>query len=180
MKHFTLCKSLWAVALCLFVAFQPAQAAVPVLDGGWVDDLITAANADSVSSPYVFNLPNPAIFRITDAFIVGDQYKVFDFGGLILTTALNTPAVRTPFGDDPFADAAWVSASYQHGEVLLAAGPHQLTVQGDGVGGLPAGFFVRLDSDTSVIPEPGSMLLLSLGAAGLAGYGWRRRQRATV
>jgi hypothetical protein len=30
-----------------------------------------------------------------------------------------------------------------------------------------------------VIPESGTLTLLTLGAIGIAGYGWRRRVRAT-
>jgi len=33
-------------------------------------------------------------------------------------------------------------------------------------------------TSTASIPEPSTLLLLSLGAAGLFGYGWRRRKRA--
>jgi hypothetical protein len=137
----------------------PAPA--PILDAGWASDQINAAWVNSADSPYVYNLDNPAYFRITDDFIVGDQYKVFDFGNLILTTALNTPAVRTAFGDNADADDAWVSAQYQHGEIILGVGPHQLTVQGDGVGGIPAGFWTRMDT----VPEPSTFVaLLSIGA----------------
>jgi hypothetical protein len=28
------------------------------------------------------------------------------------------------------------------------------------------------------VPEPGSLALIGIGAAGLLGYGWRRRKRA--
>jgi len=186
MKHLTRSFSVLAIVLCLLVTFQPAQAS-PALDGGWDFDQILQANANSVASPYNINLVNPTFFRITDAFIPGDQYIVRDFGVPILTTALGSPAVRVAFGDDQTADAAWVSNDYQHGEVLLAPGQHQLTVQGNGAGGLPAAFYTRLDTDRRIVtepgilvPEPGTFLLFGLGTAALTSYGWRRRQRGTV
>jgi hypothetical protein len=51
------------------------------------------------------------------------------------------------------------------GSVVTGPPPHDLAFEIDGT----------LTSEG--VPEPGSVLLLSLGAIGLAGYGWRRRTR---
>jgi hypothetical protein len=37
---------------------------------------------------------------------------------------------------------------------------------------------LQLVTEASVIPEPASLSLLSIGAAGLIGFGWRRRKMA--
>ena len=66
----------------------------------------------------------------------------------------------------------WTSGSYSIGEVLLSARAHSIVVEGDGVAGLPAGFFTQLE--TSVVPAPGALLLGGLGAA-LVGVIRRRR-----
>ncbi len=148
----------------------PAPA--PVLDAGWTSDEIDAESADSLDSPYVYDLASSAIFRITDQFVTGDQFFVYDFGSLILTTLLDgAQATLFPVGDT-LGQEGWTSASYQHGETLLSAGAHNLTVQGDGVGGVPAGFFTRLDSS---VPEPATFALFSLG---LAGLGFARRRKS--
>jgi hypothetical protein len=88
-------------------------------------------------------------------------WRVYDFGVLILTTQF--VAFPAGFGDNATADAAWMSPAYGSGAVILAAGDHSITIQGDGAGGLPARFFARLD-----LPEPGTLLLISLGLGCLA------------
>lgn len=147
-----------------------AAHAQPILDAGWevdpglgASDRILAANTDSEDGTYAYNLSGPALFSITDAFIVGDTYRVFDFGVEILKTAFVSGGAA--FGDNTTADAGWTSTNYGSGQVLLGAGKHELTIQGDGAGGLPARFFVRLDSVP--VPAPTSLALLGFGLVGL-------------
>jgi hypothetical protein len=150
------------VVVIMMVCWSPVQAA-PVLGAGWAPDEISAAWSDSQFSPYAITLLDPAIFRITDDFIKGDVYKVWDFGALILTTTFYA-------GSPDLGLAAWLDSGYSHGEITLAAGSHSLVVQGDGVAGIPAGFYTRLDA----VPEPMTLLLLGFGLAGLAGL--RRKE----
>jgi len=127
----------------------PAPA--PVLDAGFASDVIFGSGVDSADSPYVYSpLPTAATFTITDDFIVGDTYKVYDFGTLILTTSVSG-------GGQPYGGVG--GAAYSWGSVLLSAGAHSLTVQGDGVGGLPAGFYTRLDTARAT-PDAGSFALV--------------------
>ncbi len=143
----------------------------PVLDAGWSYDQINQAFVNSLDSPYIYNLTNPAYFRITDDFIVGDIYFVRDFGNLILTTTLPYAGVPTGFPNP--GESAWQNPAYSGGEVLLAVGPHQLTVQGNGAGGVPAGLYTQLTS-APPIPAPGAVLL---GSIGVSLVGWLRRRR---
>ncbi|MHC4230841.1 MAG: hypothetical protein ACYSW0_25675 [Planctomycetota bacterium] len=140
----------------------------PVLDAGWFYDAINAAFVDSVDSPYIFNLTSPAYFRITDDFIVSDIYYVRDFGSLILTTSIPYAGVPTGFSDP--GESAWQNAAYSGGQVLLAPGAHHLTIQGDGAGGIPAGFYTQL----TTIPAPGAILL---GSIGIGVVSWLRRRK---
>jgi len=148
-----------------------AASAAPVLDGGWASDTIDLAFTDSQNSPYLYTLAGPAYLRVTDDYIDGDTYYVSDFGTLILTTTLAYAGAPTGFlgGGEP----AWVSPSYGGGEVLLGPGAHSLTLQGDGVAGLPAGFWVQLT--TAPIPAPGALLL---GGIGVSLVSWLRRRRS--
>lgn len=159
----------------LALALAGGAAAAPVLDGGWAYDDINAVQTPSTFSPYVLNLATPAWFRITDAFSPGDTFTVTDsILGVILTTSFQ--AFPAPFGDDPFPDSAWTDASFGSGETLLAMGNYSLTVTGDGFAGLPAGFYVRLDSArVGVIPLPPALPLLGGGLALFGLLGWRRR-----
>lgn len=167
------------------INFDPAlPAPAPILDAGWTSDSISYAYTDSSDSPYSLNLSVPAYFRITDDFVTGDKFYVYDGASLILTTSTTTPAVRTAFGDNLSADAAWVSSTYEHGEILLGPGTYSLRVQGNGAGGVPAGFWTRLDSvpPTGEVPEPFSLAVwCGLGAVGIAiGAARRRRQKQTI
>ncbi len=167
------------IAICLVAMMVSTASAnydpagtppAPVLDAGWSYDQINAAFVDSLDSPYIYNLTTPAYFRITDDFIVGDIYYVRDFGALILTTTLPYAGVPTGFPDP--GESAWQNPAYSGGEVLLAVGPHQLTIQGNGAGGVPAGFYTQLTS--APIPAPGAVLL---GSIGVSLVGWLRRRR---
>lgn len=157
-------------AMCFVAVMAGTASAAPVLDGGWFGDQIDQAFVNSENSPYVYNLTSPAMFRITDDFVVGDIYYVYDFGAPILTTSLPYAGVPTGFPDP--GESAWQNPAYSGGEVLLAAGAHELTMQGDGVGGLPAGFWTQLS--TPAVPAPGAILL---GGIGVSLVSWLRRRR---
>ena len=144
-------------------------APAPVLDAGWAYDMIAGRFVNSIDTPYVYNLTAPAYFRITDDFIVGDTFFVYDFGVQILNTGIPYAGVPTGFPNP--GESAWQNSIYGGGQVLLAPGAHYLVVQGDGVGGVPAGFYTQL---TSAIPAPGAILL---GSIGMGVVSWLRRRR---
>jgi len=172
-KLITVCAIVIGVAGWVSTAaanFDPdATPPAPILDAGWFYDQVNSPFVDSVDSPYVFNLTKPAFFRITDDFIVNDIYYVRDFGSLILTTSLPYAGVPTGFPDP--GESAWQNPAYSGGEILLAVGPHILTVQGNGGAGVPAaGFYTQL----TTIPAPGAILL---GSIGVGVVSWLRRRR---
>jgi hypothetical protein len=107
------------------------------------------------AGPWTFTAPLGAVLTVTDAFSAGDRFEVFDFGvSLGLTSA---PFGSADCGDDPAV--CLVTAGISTGSFGLAAGAHSLTItptlSPDGGG---SGYFT-----VAVVPEPGSVLLLSAG-----------------
>lgn len=147
----------------------------PVLNAGWSYDQINTTTSPSSDSPYVGVLASPAIFSITDQFVAGDIYTVYNFGSLILTSSFNGPQAPFAVVGDPTGEAGWESGAYSHGQVLLGAGAYDLTVYGNGAGGLPAGYYDRLDS--VAVPEPSTLVLAGLGVVAGIAYSLARRRK---
>ena len=165
-------------ALAAAQNFNPgASAPAPVLNQGWSYDEALAVNTPSVDSPYTFNYPFQTIFRVTDQFIPGDVYNVYDNDLLILTSTFNgAQAPLTPVGD-PLGESGWENGAYSHGAVILPAGLNVIkvtdTIDWASFGYpsyYPAGFYDRIDA----VPDGGVSALL-LGGAVLGIVGLRRK-----
>jgi len=155
------------LASSAFAFIDGAAAAAPSLGGGWTADTIDSAGTDSLSSPYLISLLDPAVFSITDAFFFDDTFYVYNYGLLILTTSVEAGAAFPP--SNFTADEAWESGWYSIGSLVLPAGDHEITIRGDGAGGVPATFFTRMDYP---VPELGStVVLMGLVLAGMGAVG---------
>lgn len=122
---------------------------------------------------WTFVAPGLATLIVTDAFLYGDAFDVFDFGGPIGATP--PVAVGGSCGDDPILCSTDLLAS--HSVFPLAAGAHSITITpysspfGDG-----AAYF-KWDSFPGHVPEPATSTLLFLGFVALASGRGRRRTR---
>jgi hypothetical protein len=123
--------------------------------------------APNLEGPFTFVSGGPVLLSVVDAFLKGDVFAVFDFGGPVGTTSFVLPAGGTT--GDP--NVAWGDPTYSQGSFLLGPGPHAITfaaVVNPFDGGRA---YLRVDDATPRLPDSASTLGLALlGLASLAGY----------
>ncbi|HVP39396.1 MAG TPA: PEP-CTERM sorting domain-containing protein [Candidatus Saccharimonadales bacterium] len=167
---------LLAVAALTALGTAGASAVPLTLGSGWqpflwnTDGVYDPADGFQVTAPDLFTI------KLTDAFVVGDAFDLYDGASLILSTP-SVPKTAASFTADP--DVAWSMPDYSHGWVTLGAGSHNLSIlireRALDVTGAPwptGEGYIRADAGT--IPEPRPVLLLGLGLAA-AGLMLRRR-----
>jgi len=121
-----------------------------------------AVNGSSVfapAPPWTFTSVSPEILNVTDAFLSGDAFDVYDNGVNILSTP-SAAATGHSCGDNP--DTCFADPLMSHGSVGLAAGGHSLSIILREAQGTPGdGYFQT--ALLSAVPEPGSVMLLGTG-----------------
>ena len=171
------------------------------IGGGWQydQDISSAIGPDVLGGwsqyGYVWSLAvgaTPVNVTVTDAFLNGDIYGLWDVGagGFVMTTPVpagQTVATINTFPWEGNPDVAVTQAHFAHGSVvlpagnynlqikdfLIAGGPPQTAISGwAGTAMDPAGVYIRAD----LVPEPGTMTLLGIATFGLLPFLRRRRQ----
>jgi hypothetical protein len=110
------------------------------------------------SPPWTFSSSRPSILTITDVFLTGDSFQVFDNGALIGSTNL-VPIFGGSCGINP--DACLTNPDFSHGAFSLLPGSHSITINVSAAQILGEGFF-RVDA---AVPEPSTLSLLAFGLA---------------
>ena len=130
------------------------------------------------SPPWTFT--GSAFLIVQDAFISGDQFRVFDGPTLLGDTSV--PGILTTGCVDPAV--CFTNDNYSSGIFSLAPGPHSFTIQAiaSPFSGGEAFFCVSTSRSScspvaapEPLPEPTSILLLGLGLA--AAVYWVKRPR---
>ena len=153
---------------------RQAAAAAIAPDAGWVDGAILSVN-DVVA--FNFTTTGASYFSLTDCCLPGDIWTIF--GDISGTSTLGLSPVAVPLGIGQFFadfDTSWLDAGLTHFQTLLSAGTYAFSITGNGVGGLPADFGVRVD--TAAVPVPAGSLMLLAALAGLGVLTRRRKSSA--
>lgn len=137
------------------------------------DDFYFDGAGTAVEETWAFDLPAGYSLYVTDAFLSGDQFAVYNDGVLLGLTSY------VPTGASGFYDpqVSYDSGLYSRGEFPLSAGYYgnihlliELSPHGSG------GAFIKIDhSSLSPVPEPATMFLFG---AGLLGFTAVRRRKS--
>src|SRR5207249_3183248 len=101
--------------------------------------------------------PTAVSLSVTDSFLAGDSFTIFDFGALVGSTpTVSLSGISCGF--DP--NVCLTNPAFSHATFLLSAGPHSLTItvqpaqiQGEG--------FFRVQA----VPEPSYILVIAVFAS---------------
>jgi hypothetical protein len=165
--------------LCWAVLAPRAGAEEIVPDGGWRSfGWFNAPNTFNIEGPFTFTEAKTVQLKVTDAFINGDRFAVYDSGTLVGTTSKPGTSGKANTSDP---DVAFQDPAYSSGTFWLTAGQHSITIKTTEVAdGWTHGVgFLRVDNVHNT-PEPTSFLLAALGLAALVGWCALRRRRPPV
>ena len=174
-----------------FTLSQPVEASL-INMGSWYEfswnelDAIptTTTNCDAVSPfcpgppagavfaplpPWTFTAPVGAYLIVTDAFLAGDIFLVYDFGVLLGSTSLVGFDYDYPYSCDIDPNPCYADPLMSSGIWFLGPGSHSITIDVDtnpfwgGIG------YLRVDA-----PEPATAILVGAGVFAI----WLTRRRA--
>lgn len=137
--------------------------------GGWAD-FSFGNEGSSWSDEFSFELLMPGVLVVTDAFMAGDRFEVFNHGSSLGLTSV-AAAFEDWIGnyDDAAADSRWSTGFWN-----LPAGSYLIsglvTASPFGSGG------GAIRVDPAPVPEPGTLVLLGGALVGL--FGLRRTRKA--
>ena len=79
----------------------------------------------NLEGPFTFNSAVPVTVYVTDDFLKGDVFRIYDFGVPVGDTGMVPIAPGLEIGPD----AAFADPTYSSGTFALAAGAHSITIQ---------------------------------------------------
>jgi hypothetical protein len=172
-----------ALVCCLLLGRPcPARADNITVDGGWQSFSWTnAPGTMNTEGPLSYTSAQQTKLTVTDAFLDGDRFQVFDKD---MPLGLTSPATDdgTQIGDK--ASAALSNPKFSSGSFLLSPGSHSITIKivGTAVGHSMGTGFLRADTlgAPSHTPEPAGLTLVLAAGACVACYRWRLTSTKSV
>ena len=93
--------------------------------------------------PFTFNGATYVVVKVTDDFLKGDQFTIYDGGGAIGSTSAVSQDPNSP---EVGPDAAYADPTYSSGDFCLGPGAHSITIQTIAGYGSGRGY-LRVDTD---------------------------------
>ena len=166
----------FALATLATIGFSAPANADVLPESTWASFFF--GGSGSIATPdFTFVSAAPGdVLTVTDAYLKGDVFDVYDFGTLIGSTSM-VPASTSNTTTDP--DVALADPTYSHGMFALGVGAHDISLitSVSPFGG--GGAYLRRDPAIASTPEPGTVALLcSMGLTGAGFLARRKRARA--
>jgi hypothetical protein len=135
--------------ILLFAVISPLMAAeIPIdVDAGWyaTEDVPPSFHWDEtgyVDGPFTFTSTTAVTVKVTDDFLTGDQFRIFDNSILIG----ETPIVTKDSGGEIGPDAAFDDPLYSSGSFLLESGAHSISILPIGDSYTSGRGYIRVDT----------------------------------